>query len=124
MVSGTRSLSQFLYLLAIILLASVASLVGPVYSASVVLSGSLWKIVKMFFTGWSRVLGMVSSEMLNQALLQKNGHPFGKGYTVSAVLGKNRRTGHLNKLGTAIAYILDTIEPGHCHNAALKAHLI
>lgn len=118
-------MTQSLYLIAIILLASFGCLLGPIYSG-------LWSLVKLlgslavrFFRGWSRVFSMLAATMLGHFLLSKRGHnTFGQGYTVSAVLGYNEHYNHLSKLGQLIAHMLETIDPGHCYHAAVKAKLL
>ena len=37
--------------------------------------------------------------------------------TISSVLGKNQRFGHLTKFGKVICKILDTIDKNHCEKS-------
>ena len=56
---------------------------------------------------------------LNKCLINKNS-PFKFGNideTISSVLGKNKRFGHLTKFGKVICKILDTIDKNHCEKS-------
>ena len=56
---------------------------------------------------------------LNKCLIHKNS-PFEFGNmneTISSVLGKNQRFGHLTKFGKIICLILDTIDKNHCEKS-------
>jgi hypothetical protein len=125
MVSAGRYLTQALYLIAIILLASLGCLLGPIYSGVWSLVRLILELLTKFFRGWSRVFSMLAATMLGHFLLSKRGHNvFGQGYTVSAVLGYNEHYNYLSKLGQLVSHMLDTIDPGHCYHAAIKAKLL
>ena len=56
---------------------------------------------------------------LNKYLIKENS-PFKFGdinETISSVLGKNQRFGHLTKFGKIICLILDTIDENHCEKS-------
>ena len=56
---------------------------------------------------------------LNKTLIHENS-PFQFGNdneTISSVLGKNKRFGHLTKFGKVICKILDTIDKNHCEKS-------
>jgi hypothetical protein len=56
---------------------------------------------------------------LNATLIKPNS-PFKFGNmeeTISSVLGKNQRFGHLTKFGKIICLILDTIDKNHCEKS-------
>ena len=56
---------------------------------------------------------------LNKYLIKQNS-PFKFGNideTISSVLGKNQRFGHLTKFGKVICKILDTIDKNHCEKS-------
>jgi len=56
---------------------------------------------------------------LNKTLIHENS-PFMFGNdneTISSVLGKNQRFGHLTKFGKVICKILDTIDKNHCEKS-------
>lgn len=56
---------------------------------------------------------------LNKYLIKENS-PFQFGNideTISSVLGKNQRFGHLTKFGKIICLILDTIDENHCEKS-------
>jgi hypothetical protein len=56
---------------------------------------------------------------LNKYLIKENS-PFEFGNideTISSVLGKNQRFGHLTKLGKVICSILDFIDKNHCEKS-------
>ena len=56
---------------------------------------------------------------LNKTLIHENS-PFKFGNideTISSVLGKNQRYGHLTKFGKVICKILDTIDKNHCEKS-------
>ncbi len=56
---------------------------------------------------------------LNKYLIKENS-PFQFGNideTISSVLGKNKRFGHLTKFGKIICLILDTIDKNHCEKS-------
>ena len=56
---------------------------------------------------------------LNKTLIHENS-PFQFGNeieTISSVLGKNQRFGHLTKFGKIICKILDTIDKNHCEKS-------
>ena len=56
---------------------------------------------------------------LNRCLITENS-PFQFGNineTISSVLGKNQRFGHLTKFGKVICKILDTIDKNHCEKS-------
>ena len=56
---------------------------------------------------------------LNKCLIKENS-PFKFGddnETISSVLGKNQRFGHLTKFGKIICLILDTIDKNHCEKS-------
>ena len=56
---------------------------------------------------------------LNKCLINENS-PFQFGNineTISSVLGKNKRFGHLTKFGKVICKILDTIDKNHCEKS-------
>jgi hypothetical protein len=56
---------------------------------------------------------------LNATLIHENS-PFEFGNineTISSVLGKNQRFGHLTKFGKIICLILDTIDKNHCEKS-------
>ena len=56
---------------------------------------------------------------LNKYLIKENS-PFKFGNideTISSVLGKNQRFGHLTKFGKVICKILDTIDKNHCEKS-------
>jgi hypothetical protein len=56
---------------------------------------------------------------LNATLINENS-PFNFGNmeeTISSVLGKNQRFGHLTKFGKIICLILDTIDKNHCEKS-------
>lgn len=58
---------------------------------------------------------VVCKDLFNLILIQKGGYEFGKRKeTISSVLGKNQRDGTLTKLGKALAFVLDKIDPNHC----------
>lgn len=78
----------------------------------------------MFFTGWSRVLSMMSALFLRHTLIKEKGYHFGMGHTVSAVLGRNQKEGTLTKVGEFLVSSLDKIERNHCLKAAYKAGLL
>lgn len=56
---------------------------------------------------------------LNATLIKENS-PFAFGdinETISSVLGKNKRFGHLTKFGKIICSILDAIDKNHCEKS-------
>ena len=54
----------------------------------------------------------------NSVLIEAGGYQFGKeGETISSALGKNQRDGTLTKVGKALAFVLDKIDPNHCLNS-------
>jgi len=56
---------------------------------------------------------------LNKYLIKENS-PFEFGNideTISSVLGKNKKFGHLTRLGKVICKILDTIDKNHCEKS-------
>ena len=58
---------------------------------------------------------------LNLCLIKSNS-PFKFGNineTISSVLGKNKRFGHLTKFGKIICLILDTIDKNHCEKSII-----
>lgn len=56
---------------------------------------------------------------LNATLIKENSpYTFGDiNETISSVLGKNQRFGHLTKFGKVICKILDTIDKNHCEKS-------
>ena len=55
---------------------------------------------------------------LNATMRVRNGYKFGNiNETISSVLGKNQRFGHLTKFGKVICKILDTIDKNHCEKS-------
>ena len=56
---------------------------------------------------------------LNKYLIKESSHfKFGNiEETISSVLGKNQRFGHLTKFGKIICLILDTIDKNHCEKS-------
>lgn len=57
-------------------------------------------------------------ELFNDILLLPGAYRFGNpDMTLSAVFGKNKQLGKLNKLGLAIAWILNKIDPNHTEKA-------
>ena len=55
---------------------------------------------------------------LNTTMKIKGGYNFGNiNETISSVLGKNQRFGHLTKFGKVICKILDTIDKNHCEKS-------
>lgn len=124
MVSFRRNLTQAVYLIAMVLLAAIAFAVGPAYTFVVELLSILWALVHRFFTGCSRVVGMASATFLAHVLTKKDAFPFGGGYTISAVLGRNDNAFKLSRVGVALVRALSVIEKDHCLKAAKKAGLL
>lgn len=56
--------------------------------------------------------------LFNHILIRKDGHRFGNpDETISSVLGKNEQAKTLRWLGKFIAWVLNTIDPGHTKKA-------
>jgi hypothetical protein len=123
MVSGYRAVIQILYLIAMVVLAVMTLAVGPVYTFVLSILSVLWRLVHKMFMGFSRVVGLASSTFLTHVLTDK-GFPFGGGYTISAVLGRNQFDKRLTSVGVWLANTLDTIDEEHCEKAAIKAGLL
>lgn len=124
MVRFGRGLIQAAYLVAMVALAGLAFAVGPVYTFVVELLYILWSLVHRFFTGCSRVVGMASATFLSHMLTKSGAFPFGGGYTISAVLGRNDNAYKLSRVGVALVRALSVIEKDHCLKAARKAGLL
>ena len=70
----------------------------------------------------SKVLSILSAELLNRACITKQGRKFGT-HSVSAVLGANDKEGTLKPAGQWLVRTLDSIEARHCQIAAMRAGL-
>lgn len=61
---------------------------------------------------------VLGGPLFNRTLRKKGGHKFGHpDETISFVLGENKESGHLTKLGKFIADKLNKIDPNHVENA-------
>jgi hypothetical protein len=106
-----------------VVLASVTLVVGPVYTFVLSIFSVLWELVYRVFMGLSRIVGLASSTFLTH-VLTNNGFPFGNGYTISAVLGRNQFDKNLTTVGVWLADTLDTIDEAHCEKSAIKSGLL
>ena len=80
--------------------------------------GNYWFIMAISVDQLGNV---VMSSLFNDILIKKYGHKFGdEDETVSMVLGVNKATGTLTKLGKLIADILNKIEHNHVEKAIEK----
>lgn len=62
---------------------------------------------------------VVCSNLFNDLLKKEGGYDFGnEDETISKVLGINKASGHLTKLGKLLADILNKIDPNHVEKAA------
>jgi len=56
----------------------------------------------------------VGKYVFNYCLIKSNGYKFGNiDETISSVLGKNKTTNTLSKIGKLLDYILDLLDPNH-----------
>jgi len=82
------------------------------------LGSALKRINKYFFDlaiSLDQFGNVVCKELLNDALI-KSSSPYKFGNpdeTISSVLGKNKREGHLLKIGKAVDYTLDKLDENH-----------
>ena len=57
-------------------------------------------------------------ELFNDSLISEEGHKFGdRKETISYVLGKNKKTNTLKRLGRLLCGLLNKIEKNHCEKA-------
>jgi len=114
----------------LLIVATVLSIIfvpiGFVYSMVVLLwrNGfvAAWHKINQYL--WVLALGLdqlgniALQELFNDILLLPGAYRFGNpDMTLSAVFGKNKQLGKLNKLGLAIAWILNKIDPNHTEKA-------
>lgn len=68
---------------------------------------------------------VVCRDLFNHTLIKPNSHAFGNNTeTISAVLGKNKRTNNLTDLGRALANLLNWLDANHVERAAGDIHTV
>lgn len=67
---------------------------------------------------------VILGPMFNDILITKQGYQFGNGQqTISKVLGINKKSNTLTRLGRLLAALLNRIDPNHVEKAAAKITL-
>lgn len=119
-------MKNVLLLILAIILAPICFALGFLFTIGRIIWKWRRKKLKGYFSNTSLAFALaidhfgnvVCRDMFNSLLIDHGGYAFGDiRETVSSALGKNQRRGTLTGPGKALAWVLDTLDPGHCLRA-------
>jgi hypothetical protein len=109
-------------LLAFIGRGAYALLALPFFLLGILLSKNKTKYLLNIAISYDQLSNTLGAPLLNKILIKKRGYKFGNpDQTLSYVLGLNKKSEHLSKLGKFFTNMLNKIEPNHVEKA-IKAH--
>jgi hypothetical protein len=106
------------FLLALIARWAIRVLALPLYLSGLILSKDRAKYHKDIAISYDQLGNVLGGPLFNKLLRKKRGKKFGNpDETISHILGRNKATNGLTKLGKLIAKTLNKIEPNHVEKA-------
>jgi len=105
-------------LLALVARVSISLLGGIGYFLGLLLSKDKAKYNLNIAISYDQLGNVILGPLMNIVLIKKEGYLFGNpDETISFVLGQNKESGHLKKLGKDIADGLNKVDPDHVEKA-------